>query len=172
MSSLVWDVAIYAYGAEGAFAKFLGWTRAAGAWIENEEALYLFTVGADGTLQMFKNGHCIGTTKAKPRRPTRGQVAHPRSLAIERRERRRLAVVRVRAARGPWKSSAHWHLLLHYSLIWTHVNTRTVEVNKPQTYSPPSKMIPPPRARNADPSGRASAPTSQEARSASQTFMS
>ena len=65
MSSLVWDVAIYAYGAEGADAKFLGWTQAAGAWIENEEALYLFTVGADGTLQMFKNGHCIGTTKAK-----------------------------------------------------------------------------------------------------------
>ena len=68
MSSLVWDVAIYAYGAEGADAKFLGWTQAAGAWIENEEALYLFTVGADGTLQMFKNGHCIGTTKAKPMR--------------------------------------------------------------------------------------------------------
>ena len=68
MSSLVWDVAIYAYGAEGADAKFLGWTQAAGAWIENEEALYLFTVGADGTLQMFKNGHCIGTTKAKSMR--------------------------------------------------------------------------------------------------------
>ena len=33
-------------------------------------------------------------------------------------------------------------------------------------------MIPPPRARNADPSGRASASTSQDARSASQTFMS
>ena len=29
MSSLAWDVAIYAYGAEGAFAKFLGWTQAA-----------------------------------------------------------------------------------------------------------------------------------------------
>ena len=84
MSSLVWDVAIYAYGAEGADAKFLGWTQADGAWIENEEALYLFTVGADGTLQMFKNGHCIGTTKAKPRRPTRGQVAHPRSLTTAR----------------------------------------------------------------------------------------
>ena len=109
MSSLVWDVAIYAYGAEGAFAKFLGWTRAAGAWIENEEALYLFTVGADGTLQMFKNGHCIGTTKAKPRRPTRGQVAHRRSLAIDLRERRRPAVVRVRAARGPWKSTGSAH---------------------------------------------------------------
>ena len=33
MSSLVWDVAIYAYGAEGAKAKFLGWTQAAGAWM-------------------------------------------------------------------------------------------------------------------------------------------
>ena len=52
------------------------------------------------------------------RRLTRGQVAHPRSLAIERRERRRLAEVRVRAARGPWKSRPH--LLLHYSLIYTH----------------------------------------------------
>ena len=119
MSSLVWDVAIYAYGAEGADAKFLGWTQAAGAWIENEEALYLFTVGADGTLQMFKNG-----------------------------------------------------LLLHYSLICTHVNTSTVEVNKPQTYPPPSKMIPPPRARKEEPSGRASSTASQAARSASQTFMS
>ena len=28
----------------------------------------MFTVGADGTLQMFKNGHCIGTSKAKPMR--------------------------------------------------------------------------------------------------------
>ena len=119
MSSLVWDVTIYAYGAEGADVKFLGWTQAAGAWIENEEALYLFTVGADGTLQMFKNG-----------------------------------------------------LLLHYSLICTHVNTSTVEVNKPQTSPPPSKMIPPPRARKEEPSGRASSTASQAARSASQTFMS
>ena len=47
MSSLVWDVAIYAYGAEGADVKVTGWTQAAGAWIENEEALYLFTIGAE-----------------------------------------------------------------------------------------------------------------------------
>ena len=33
-------------------------------------------------------------------------------------------------------------------------------------------MIPPPRARNADPSGRGSAEASHDARSASQTFMS
>ena len=62
------NVTIYAYGAEGAGAKVTGWTQAAGAWIENEEALYLFTVGADGTLQMFKNGHCIGTAEAEPMR--------------------------------------------------------------------------------------------------------
>ena len=221
------NVAIYAYGAEGADAKVTGWTQAAGAWIQNEEALYLFTVGADGTLRIFKNGHCIGTAKAAPmrsmarrylyvgghpfwkdhhfrgtirdvhiwdrpvtwdelvatgpgwmatppsglwkgeftsrnvpprvatrrppvrgrrhrhhdcempirhlsgsrdldargsfrdelpgrclhgdRRPTRGQVAHRRSLAIDRRERRRPAVVRVRAARGPWKSTGSAH---------------------------------------------------------------
>ena len=49
---------------------------------------------------------------------TGGQVAHRRSLPKERRERRRPAVGGVRAARGPWKSRPH--LLLHYSLIYTH----------------------------------------------------